>query len=291
MPEEALISIILPTFNGSRYLQDSIDSCLAQTWKNIELIIVDDGSTNPHTAAILDAQSDPRIRIVRQPENRGLPKALNAGFRESRGDMLTWTSDDNLYRPDALERMAEEIEKTNCDFVYAAASAIDEKGKIVGAMIPKPPDQLAIDNCVGGCFLYTRRVYETIGDYDPGMVLTEDYDYWIRVYRRFAMCCMDEDLYLYRYHPENLTALHGKRRIDEMVDKARHQHFSRGEILAAEGLRAFHRGDKAEARKKLAAAILRRPWNLHLYRPAIIVTLPRPLVGLSVKIKKAVLHK
>src|SRR5688572_20908989 len=108
---EAMVSIVLPTFNGSRYLAESIESCLAQTYRAWELIIVDDCSTDETPSIIKSFEArDSRIRSIRNQKNLKLPGSLNAGFAEAKGALFTWTSDDNLYRPNALEVMVAEIE-------------------------------------------------------------------------------------------------------------------------------------------------------------------------------------
>ena len=101
------VSIVLPSRNGSRYLAAAIGSVAAQTFGDWELILVDDASTDD-TGAVMRAfgDRDPRIRVVRLPVNRGLPGALNEGFRHARGALFGWTSDDNLLLPGAIERMA-----------------------------------------------------------------------------------------------------------------------------------------------------------------------------------------
>ena len=103
---ESLISIVLPIYNGEKYMRKSIDSVLAQTYANWELLIIDDGSTD-NTAIIAQeyAANDSRIRYYKNPENMRLPKTLNRGFSLAGGDFLTWTSDDNYYYPTALETM------------------------------------------------------------------------------------------------------------------------------------------------------------------------------------------
>src|SRR5438128_1966436 len=93
---QKLVSVILPTHNGSKYLRQSIESCLSQTYLDIELIVVDDGSMD-ETSAILESLTDDRVRKIRHQTNRGLSAALNTGCAEARGEYLTWTSDDNLY--------------------------------------------------------------------------------------------------------------------------------------------------------------------------------------------------
>ncbi|NQU43253.1 glycosyltransferase [bacterium] len=287
-PDSPLVSIVLPTHNGARYLQQSIDSCLGQTWGDIELILVDDGSTDTETVRIVDSQADPRVRIVRVEKNAGLPDALNAGFERAKGDLLTWTSDDNLFRPEAVGRMVAFLREENVDFVYASAAVIDEEGRVIGAMLPRSPEFLMIDNCIGACFLYTRRVYEKVGRFDPETRLAEDYDYWVRASKHFRMVFLNEDLYLYRRHPGALTSVHGQRRLDEMIEKVRRRHFSRAAILRAEGLRAFHRGEKGEARALLAGAMTRRPWWLGLLRPLAICVLPDWVVGVIVRWRRRI---
>jgi glycosyltransferase involved in cell wall biosynthesis len=281
-----LISVILPTYNGARHLRDSIRSCLEQSHKNLELICVDDGSPDPLTREILGQVSDPRLRVLTLEKNGGLPRALNAGFREARGDLLTWTSDDNLFRPEALATMAQRLADLKADFVYARATCIDEEGEVVGSTQPRPPEDLVLSNCVGACFLYSRRVMEAIGEFDPEMTLTEDYDYWVRVSKRFRMVPIEDDLYLYRFHETALTSVHGSSRINEMVDHTRRRHFTRGRILAAEGTRAYERRDYGAARGLLLGALLRRPLATALYRPLAVSCLPDCVTQSIIRAKK-----
>ena len=100
------VSIVLPTYNGEKFIRESIDSILYQTFTDWELIIVNDCSTDG-TPNIVNryAASDSRIRVIHNKENQKLPESLNIGFREARGEYLTWTSDDNMYLPSALEKM------------------------------------------------------------------------------------------------------------------------------------------------------------------------------------------
>jgi cellulose synthase/poly-beta-1,6-N-acetylglucosamine synthase-like glycosyltransferase len=139
----------------------------------------------------------------------GLANSLNKGFSESKGDYLTWTSDDNFYAPDALTRMLSKLkESPGVDFVYANYYRINEKGKNIERVRVKDSLYLLINNCVGPCFLYTRRVYEKIGDYNPDSVLAEDYEYWIRALKQFKMHQVDDYLYYHRFHRDSLTAKH-----------------------------------------------------------------------------------
>ena len=103
LQEKPLVSIVLPVYNGEKYLRESLDSILAQTMEDWELIAVDDCSKDATPQILADyAASDSRIRVMRNAENQRLPRSLNIGFAEARGEFLTWTSDDNAYAPEAL---------------------------------------------------------------------------------------------------------------------------------------------------------------------------------------------
>jgi glycosyltransferase involved in cell wall biosynthesis len=199
------VSIVLPTYNGARYLEQSIESCLSQDYENLEIVIVVDGSTDD-TAHILQALDDERCIIITNPTNLGLPESLNVGFRRATGELLTWTSDDNLYRSDAIRTMVTYLEcHPNIDFVYTSYWEMDEDGTIIRLNPCGPPEQIMNTNSVGPCFLYRRQVYESVGDYDPNTRWFEDYHYWLRVSSRFRMARLEQPLYFYRAHAHSLT--------------------------------------------------------------------------------------
>jgi len=111
------ISIIMPTYNQDKFIEESINSILNQTFKNWELIIIDDGSTDD-TKNILAKQNDPRIQIIHK-ENEGTGSALNMGFEIATGEYETWLASDNKYYPNALQDMFDILEsKKDIDFVY-----------------------------------------------------------------------------------------------------------------------------------------------------------------------------
>lgn len=209
MTTHPLISIVLPTYNGSRYLEQAIQSCLDQTYQHWELIIVDDASTDETPAIIARfVDADCRIHCIRHASNRKLPAALNSGFSQAQGDLLTWTSDDNCYRPAALATMLTFLEShREINFVYCDYTIIDAAGRPQNSMVVPPPDRLAITNCIGCCFLYRRQVADRIGQYAEDLTLAEDYDFWLRVSLSFRLVPLHRDLYLYRRHTGSLTGL------------------------------------------------------------------------------------
>lgn len=201
---EIKVSIVLPTYNGSRYIRESIESCLAQTHANLELIIVDDCSTD-ETPGIVLSYSDPRIRYIRHAMNKGLPEALNTGFRLSQGSHLTWTSDDNAYEPDALKLMLHYlVQNPEIGLVYTDYWMLDQcTGKKKPVLVPQTLN-LSLGNDLGCCFMYRRDVYDQVGEYDADTRLAEDYDYWIRVTKLFAAARLPVIIYTYRWHSEQL---------------------------------------------------------------------------------------
>lgn len=203
------VSIVLPTYNGAQYLRESLDSCLAQTHTNIEVIVVVDGSSDD-TLAILSPYKDERLKIIAHEVNRGLPAALNTGFAVSNGDYLTWTSDDNRYAPRAIEVMLNFLQShAAVGLIYAPYWEIDKEGKIIREPRRLHPDAILEFSPVGACFIYRRAVYEAIGNYNPNTPLFEDYEYWLRVSQVFKMESLDEPLYFYRLHEKSLTAQPG----------------------------------------------------------------------------------
>ena len=206
--DPTLVSIVLPTYKRAHVLPNAMRSILAQTYAHIELIVVDDNSPD-HTAEVVRSFDDPRIRYVRNEPNLKLPRALNKGFSLARGGYLTWTSDDNLFAPTAVEKMVEALRARACDFVYAdyfLFADIDADGNALDKRHERLPDepQLSRGNHIGACFLYTRKAYQEIGDYDPELFLVEDYDYFIRVAQRFRVCHIGEPLYYFRRHDDAL---------------------------------------------------------------------------------------
>ena len=204
-----LVSIVLPVYNGEKYLCESIDSVIAQTYTNWELLILDDCSTDSSPFISQEyAQKDNRIKYYRNECNLRLPRNLNRGFSLSHGKYLTWTSDDNRYYPEAIEKMVNALERnSDIHFVFASCRIIDSAGEPIEyiKVDHNSLNRLVGENSVGACFMYTRFVYETIGEYNPDLFLVEDFDYWQRICIQFKADILSEILYDYRLHPKNLT--------------------------------------------------------------------------------------
>jgi glycosyltransferase involved in cell wall biosynthesis len=201
------VSIILPVHNGAAYLEQAVDSVLQQTFADFELICVDDGSTDatPQLLARF-AAADSRVRVITNRPNKGLPGALNAGFAAARGMFHTWTSDDNIVRPNMLERLVAALEShPGAAIAHANYSMINDEGAVIGFQKVGPASEILFGNRIGAAFLYHAFVTDALEGYDETLFGVEDYDFWLRAARRFQFVTLDEDLYLYRRHAGSLT--------------------------------------------------------------------------------------
>lgn len=208
MPKSPIVSIVLPTFNGSRYLSQAIESCLAQTFADFELIIVDDCSTDSTPIIIREYLSrDSRVTSIRNDHNVKLPRSLNAGFRAAKGQYYCWISDDNLYLPEALGTMVEFLDsRPQCDVVYADYILVDGDGNRLRSVRVDEPESLVVRNGIGPCWLYRSTVHTLLNGYDEATFLAEDYDFFLRAFCNVGMAPIHKPIYEYRVHGESLTA-------------------------------------------------------------------------------------
>lgn len=203
-----MISIVLPSYNGEKYIRQSIESVINQTYKDWELIIVNDCSKDS-TGDIADEYQrlDKRIRVIHNSINQKLPSSLNIGFENAVGNYYTWTSDDNVFKTEALERMLAKIEiNSNIDFLFANYTMIDPDDYIIYDVETGPVEELPLKDVVGACFLYRSKIHRDIGGYNKDKFLVEDYDFWLRAYEKFNFLHLKENLYYYRIHGGSLTA-------------------------------------------------------------------------------------
>jgi len=218
-----LISIVLPVYNGERFLRESIESVLNQTYKNWELIIVDDCSTDNTSSIAKEYENkDARVHYYKNEKNLRLPGNLNKGFSLTHGDYLTWTSDDNRYKSNALEKMIQALKSnTNAQLVYASYQIIDESGNTIGQMTatPKGKQHILGENVVGACFLYTREAMNKTGEYDTDLFLVEDFDYWQRMLTKVESTYIAEVLYEYRWHSQTLTSTKNEKKFGKLLEK------------------------------------------------------------------------
>lgn len=230
-PRPPKVSVVLPTYNGSKHLAQSIQSILDQTLTDWELVIVDDCSSD-ETPIIIKAFTDPRIHYMRNGCNYKLPRSLNRGFSLCSGEYLTWTSDDNWYAPNALERMADVLDACpEFGLVCANRVLLDDNDDVITSQVLRPSVEMPERNCVQACFMYRREIPRTIGGYNPDALLVEDYEYWVRIHNRFRIGTIHEDLYYYRMRKGSLSDQYGEAHIRDLHNSVARTMSSRKRIL------------------------------------------------------------
>lgn len=219
-----LVSVVLPVYNHAAMLRGAVESVLAQTYRDFELILVNDGSTDGVEAVLAEYARHPRVRILTQA-NQKLPKALSNGFEFAQGEFWTWTSADNLMHPEQLARLVGFLRANReVGMVFADYTAIDPQGRPLTDPSFRPHNRRAphdpeihlphdlrlfgenADNFIGPCFLYRSWAGRLVGEYDPILGI-EDFDYWLRLslVAPIAHLDSDEPLYRYRVHENSLS--------------------------------------------------------------------------------------
>lgn len=201
------VSIVIPVYNGSDYLREAVDSALAQTYGNFEVLVVDDGSDDAGKTERIARSYGDGIRYFRK-ENAGVASALNLGIREMRGEYFSWLSHDDVYLPRKVEREVAALEKCGRDaVVYSDYEVIDASSCHVevfrAGRISAPQFRMLLitDIPVNGCtVLVPRRCFEQIGLFDERLKTAQDYDMWFRIARRHPFVHVPEVLLRSRIH-------------------------------------------------------------------------------------------
>jgi glycosyltransferase involved in cell wall biosynthesis len=284
-----LVSIILTTLNSERFLTRSIDSCLEQTYSNLELLVVDGGSTD-RTLDIIATYNDPRIRVIHQQDNAGkLPGALNLGMASASGEFITWTQDDCWYVINAIQMMVEYLQTHPAvALVYSDFWLVDCIQRQVLYREVNTPEYILEEDVVQQCFLFRRLVYETVGPQDERYYSVHEIPWRIKVAKQFRMAPLHVPLQYYMLHSGSLTGRFGgyneQRKIVRAVRSEGHigQRESIRRLAAIDihqGYEAFVRnGDYGLSRRYLVAGIA-KDWrwigNIGLWKMIGLSWLPQ----------------
>ena len=211
------VSIIIPAYNQARFLGQAIASALGQEQAEVEVIVVDDGSTDDTPAVVASFADNPNLKSIRQP-NTGLPGARNRGLAEATGDYVCFLDSDDYYAPAKAARQARMLDENPAlGFVYCDIITVDPSGQPL-------PDQFSIGRLSrplsgnifqslmeGGYFpphavMIRRGILAELGGFDPALGGHADYELWLRVSGAgHPPCYQDEPLAFYRTHPDSMS--------------------------------------------------------------------------------------
>ncbi len=200
---EELISVIIPTYNRGYLIERAIESVQNQTYKEIEIIVVDDGSTD-NTEEIVSKISDSRIRYLKNPTNRGVSHTRNIGIAAARGTYLAFQDSDDIWKPEKLHKQMECMKQGNYGMVYCAF----EREFPDGAVVYYPPKEMPMQEKQGEIvtsllrqnlistqtMLIKKEVISQVGLFHEGMSNLEDYELALRIAKKYPIGMVDEAL-------------------------------------------------------------------------------------------------
>jgi len=217
MSHSPQVSICIPSYNHARYLPQTIESALSQTYRNIEIVIVDDGSTDDslQIAESYAAKYPEFIRVFTHPDHRnlGISATVNLGFLKSRGIYYSGLPSDDILYPDKIERQVAFLENNPIvGWVYGFADYINEYGeRLLGrcgtdiTQDPNPIERLIQGNAIAGATVLARRkCVEQVGLHDETLVYS-DWEYWVRFLAQWKVGFLKRSLVMFRQHTYNTS--------------------------------------------------------------------------------------
>ncbi|QKT04324.1 glycosyltransferase family 2 protein [Ectothiorhodospiraceae bacterium 2226] len=220
-----LVSVVMPAYNAERFIRQAIDSVIGQDYQNLELLVVDDGSTDGTARVVADyVRRDPRVRLLRQA-NAGVAAARNAGIAHARGEYIAPLDADDLWFPDMLalqvRRLSAESERVGA--AYAWSVHVDEAGRPTGGYNAGGEEgdvyaALMVEFFIGNASatVFRRACFERCGGYDPTLRARraegcEDYDLHLRVARHFHFVRLPRLVVGYRQLTSSMSSSNWRR--------------------------------------------------------------------------------
>ena len=208
------VSIIIPVYNGSNYLSAAIDSALSQDYSNIEVIVVNDGSSDENKTRDIAFRFKDKIRYF-EKENGGVASALNFGISKMEGDYFSWLSHDDLYKPNKISSQISylfdnKINNINNNIIlYSDFSLINESGVILwnsdlsSSLNYSFRMWLTLFSQLNGCtLLIPKEAFDKLGGFDESLKHTQDYDLWSRLSFQYEFVYVPINLVESRQHSE-----------------------------------------------------------------------------------------
>lgn len=212
-----LVSIIMPVYNGEKYIAESIGSVLNQDYPHFELICIDDCSTD-NTREIIASFKDARIKYICAEDHRGAPAPIrNIGIRASTGTYITFLDHDDVYLPDNLSFKMEYFKQhPDISFAYSDCYIIDENGKLLSNSTiansgKKPHNGRCFEQLFLGIFIPTQgvilknSVLSKVGLFNEALVGAEDYELWLRIAYHYEIGFIERPLAKWRHHRTSLS--------------------------------------------------------------------------------------
>lgn len=215
------VSVLMPVYNGEKYIREAIESILSQSFLDFELIVVDDGSTD-NTEIIINSYKDKRIRYIANSTNLGLAGARNRAIEVSNGEYLAWLDSDDVSIKDRLKKqvkLLDDQKKIGLCGTWVRTIGLNPERTW---KYPNNPDYvralMLFDNPVATSSILMRRSCLEIGkpSFDPQFPPAEDYDLWERVSRRSGITNIPEVLTLYRVHPNQISNIKREKQINSI---------------------------------------------------------------------------
>lgn len=209
-----LVSIITPAYNGARFIKQTIDSVVAQSYSNWEMVIVDDRSTDG-TAELVEqiGAAEPRVRLIRQPKNQGPAHARNAALRAARGRYVAFLDSDDLWLPQKLEKQLQFMLERDSALSFTCFRRIDESGTKVGQLRPIPA-QLSYRDLLKNTAIVTSTVVidtKRTGPVTMPITYYDDFAAWLAILKRDHVAHgLAEDLVRYRVVGQSVSRKKGK---------------------------------------------------------------------------------
>ncbi len=206
------VSVIIPVYNSEKYIEETLKSVFAQSYKDFEVIVVDDGSTD-NTAKVLSGYKDKLIYI--RKENEGISIARNTGIAHALGKYVAFIDHDDIWYPEKLGEQITLLEyNRNAHLCFSDAYLIDEKGKRNGRLFNICPPfkgmvfkQLLMGNFIPILTAVVRKeILKETGLFDPEYKMVEDWDFFIRVAKQYPVIFIDSPLAGYRVHTGSFSA-------------------------------------------------------------------------------------
>lgn len=205
-----LVSVIMPTYNSERFVAASIESVLAQTYADLELIVVDDASSDGTGAKVETfVKRDPRVKFLRQTVNAGAAEARNRAIGEARGRYIAFLDSDDLWLPRKLEVQIGRMRAEKWPFTFCAYTRIDEEGHVLGEVgVPTSVTYAELlKTCVIGCLtaVYDTKVFGKV--LMPSVRKRQDFGLWLRLLKMTPRAYgIQEPLALYRMRGDSISA-------------------------------------------------------------------------------------